>query len=102
MKAIFPLIQKERVIRKPVVMDEGQTSQGYSSNSYCATKGTVCTVIIGKDVAFIWLLCKKIRQQYMGYARTSANENYVCKTDDRLKDGDDEWINKEIKGWNDA
>lgn len=33
----------------------------------------------------------------MRYGRTSANENYVCKTDDRLKDGDDEWINKEIK-----
>lgn len=60
MKAIFPLIQKERVIRKPVVMDGGQTSQGYSSNSYCATKGTACTVIVGKDVAFIWQLCKKI------------------------------------------
>lgn len=93
---------KKKVIQKPVVMDEGQTSQGYSSNSYCATKGTVCTVIVGKDVAFIWLLSKTIRQQYMGYGRTSANENYVCKTDDRLKDGDDEWINKEIKGWNDA
>lgn len=59
--------------------------------------GTVCTVIIGKSVAFSWLCCIKIQQQYMRYSRLSANENYVCKTDDRLKEVDDKWINKEIK-----